>query len=75
MAEAIVHFAIYNNPRDYPGQFVVRRWFIGRGELLRELAPYAVTGTLEAARAAVPPGMYRLDRDASDDAVIVEVWI
>lgn len=65
---------IYHHPADYPRDFVVREWVCSRGESspqhLAILAP-----TLEAARAALPPGLHRLERHPNDDPTITEVWI
>lgn len=71
------NYAIYENPRDFPGKFVVRRWAIVRGgmEPLPEAEPLGVVDTIEAARALVPQGLYPLGRQEQDDAVIREVWI
>ena len=72
-------YTIYRNPRDYPGRCVVRGWTIVRGEHQHELIvdaePLAIVDTVEEARAAVPPGLVRLDRLPGDDPVIVEVWL
>lgn len=72
---ALTLYVIYANPRDYPGQFVVRAQRIRSNEIAVMKEPLAVTLTLEEARAAVPPGLYRMDRYEGDDAVIVETWL
>jgi hypothetical protein len=67
-------WVVYFNPKDYPGKYVVRRWRIAQGSA--EAAKEAtVHDSLEEARAAIPPGLYPLERFADDDRVIVEVWI
>jgi len=67
-------YVIYNNPRDYPGKYVMRRWDIRAGEMIAtdnmELAE-----TLEEIRGKVPPGLYCLERFEDDDPCIVEVWL
>lgn len=65
---------IYNNPKDYPDNYVARLWTTGLG--VPRPSPYiALKDTLGEIRAAVPPGMVRLDSDVRDDPVIVETWI
>lgn len=73
---AVVGFTIYERPRDYPDKFVIRKWVVIPG------APNPVhdpdcrlADSLEAARALIPRGMYRLPRDFADDKCIAEVWV
>ena len=69
-------FSIYENPTDFPGRFVVRRWIAKGRRLFVEARPTAVTDTLDAARAAVPPGRVLCPRDANEQAVaLVETWL
>lgn len=66
---------IYRSPLDYPGKFVVRRfWIEAAGPVVEDL-PLAVVATIEQARAALPPGMWCLGREPGDDLAIVETWI
>ncbi len=73
-------YAIYENPSDYPGSFVVRRWVMrfpltaGRAAH-PDRQPHALCGSLAEARAALPAGLVNIGRRPQDDAVIVEVWI
>lgn len=69
-------FTIYVNPKDYPGKFVVRRWSIVRGnpKPVPDAQPWAVTDSLAAARAALPPALYRLERQPGDQPQILETW-
>lgn len=64
-------WCIYNNTLDYPGKYVVRVWHGNEAEEV----PVAVVETLEAAREAIPDGLYRIDRAFGDDPVIVETWV
>lgn len=67
-------FCIYENPADYPGKFVVRRW-VGMDP---DREPVTVAETLDAAREALKelnPYLVRLDRCPDDDPVILETWI
>jgi hypothetical protein len=83
-------FTIYRHPSDYPGKWVVRRWevggkvdmaqhgtleFVGGTPLTSDRQPLAVVDTLDAARAAVPAGLYNLGREGADDPAIYEVWV
>lgn len=72
-----IHLYVVYGPGtlDYPGRHVVRRQVVKRGRVEVDRDPMAVVATLEAARAAVPPGLHRLGRQADDDAVILESWI
>lgn len=65
-------WTIYDNPRDFPGRFVVRVWYGTVPE------PECTThDTLEAARLSVmdegASGFF--DRSPEDDPCIVETWI
>lgn len=68
-------FAIYQNPTDYPGRFVVRGWTWTASSLAPDAEPTAVVDTLDAARAAIPAGLVCEPRAPGDDPVIVEVWL
>jgi hypothetical protein len=71
------HYAIYYNPKDYPGKYVVRRWAIQEGnpEPVPDKDPMAVVDGLSEARKAVPAGLVRIQPHPEDDPVIVESWI
>lgn len=70
-------WVVYDHPRDYPDEFVARRWFatanemIGTGELLR--APDL--DTLRGIIVTIAPHITRIPRDEVDDPTIVEVWL
>ena len=71
-------FTVYENPRDYPGSFVVRRFEVTRNGALPEPLPLVVTDTLEEARAAIKrasPGAAWVTRNPEDDDPIVECWL
>lgn len=71
----LTQYAIYENPADYPGWFVVRRWEVHDGVPAPVPCPNPkLAPSLEAARAAVPSGYFNIGRMAEDDPVIVEVW-
>lgn len=63
-------WVVYDNPTDFPGLFIARKW-VGETptqELLQ-------AETLEQLRAKLPQGLVRLDRHSGDDAKIVETWL
>ena len=68
------HWVIYRNPTDYPGNYVVRKWYI-RTDGVRPDDKITVTDTIEQARAAIPPYLYCLKRSDEDVYCIVESWI
>lgn len=65
-------FVIYNSPRDYPGQYVVRMWRtipeVGPTELVKSF------DTLREAQDFIPEGLFRMARQPEDDPTILEVW-
>lgn len=72
--DALTFWVIYENPRDFPGKFVLR----AQDASPQGVQPWqmcAVFGTLIEARAAVPPGLYCFPRIPGDDPVIVEMWM
>lgn len=81
-------YVIYENPSDYPGQFVVRRWRIIdpiRVDLLKhrlilpvlqpDQHPVAVADSLEKVRSKIPHSCTRTAPHPEDDPVILEVWL
>lgn len=65
-------WVIYDHPRDYPDNFVVRCWYGTEAELHCKLAD-----SIEHARALVvnAGGCWPLGRMDNDDRAIVEVWL
>jgi hypothetical protein len=70
-------YTIYDHPADYPEHWVIRAWRILAHSADPEPRPEGVVlvTTLEAARAAIPPGLARLPRQVNDDSKIVESWL
>lgn len=66
----LIVWAIYENPSDHPGKFVVRRWVGLTPDLEAK-----VCDTLAEARTAMPAGLFRMNRFPHDDPVVVEAWI
>jgi len=66
-------FTVYRGPKDYPDEFVVRRFV-----LLPKPTPCEIVArseTLEGVRAALSPYLVCLGREPDDDPSIVEVWL
>ena len=73
----VLTWTIYDHPEDYPDHFVVRQWKISTGWMLPAAEP-ALFKTVDAARSYVRrqyPGALRIDRQVSDDPVILETWV
>lgn len=68
-------WTVYQNPSDFPGKFVVRASAILAGRVVMDPEATCVVETLEEARRAIPPGLYRQPRQRLDDPCIVEVWL
>lgn len=72
-------YAIFSDPKDFPGMFVVRRFVCQKDnpEPVPDEKPFAVTTTLEEARATLPmgTGLMRFPRDPRDEPQIVETWL
>lgn len=74
MGEVSKLFAIYDHPRDYPQNFVVREWRIGQCFAVPNEKAHAIVATIEEARASIPPG-YMRSPILEQDPKIVEVWL
>lgn len=72
-----VIYTVYENPNDYPGQFVVRRWMLVPGESLPicDEQPLCVNPSYAVAIACLPPGLTRIARDEMDEPAIRESWL
>lgn len=70
----LIVWTIYRNPSDFPGQFVVRAFAIGSGQV-RATATHHVRDTLEAARSTLPAELMNLGRSVQDPPFIVETWV
>lgn len=62
-------YTIYENPSDYPGKFVMRK-FIGD----KPTNDHIISDTLEQIRKSVPHGLVRFDRHPADDVTVIETW-
>jgi hypothetical protein len=70
-------FVVYNSPDDYPGKYVLRRWWVKQGEPepVSDPAPVIVATSLSDVRAAVPFGLYCVPRAPNDEPCVHEVWL
>ena len=67
-------FTIYAHPRDYEIGYLVREWAVGTGGAILTGRNFRAP-SLQAARAIVPPGLFRIARDTEDDSGIMETWV
>lgn len=63
-------WTIYKHPKDYPDKFIARKFILDK-----PTDDIRIGNTLEEVRDMLPPGLIRLDRDFTDDIVIVETWL
>lgn len=71
---ALPVWTITHSPADLPGLYVARLHFTKAGAVF--VTTIAVTDpTLEAVRACLPPGLYRMNRMPEDEPQIVETWL
>lgn len=68
-------YSIYENPRDYPGQFVARKWVISCSPVPIATGDVYQGASLDEVRKQLPPGLNCLPRGANDDRCIVETWL
>lgn len=71
-----IQFVIYDNPTDYPGQIVVRPWYIAPGVPM-PISYHWTFQTVEAARRAIlgfRPWAICFVRNSEDEPQIVETW-
>lgn len=68
-------WAVYEKPKDYPEKYVARRWAV-RGGVIQLVDGEALQAdSLEALRALLPRGLYRMPAQTPDDPCIVETWL
>lgn len=68
--QLLILWVVYFNPSDFPGKWVVRKWILDQPTHEHFLAD-----SLEGIRSAIPKGLYRIEREPGDDAVIIETWL
>lgn len=75
MGEIDLNWTIYDHPKDYPDNFVVRRWRLGDGGEPVPDQECHLADSLEEARKYIPLGLVRMEPSPGEDPVIVETWI
>jgi len=68
-------WAIYREPEDYPGRWVLRGHEVFPGRGLRAHSFCFLADTLDEARAKVPAGTKRFRRSPEDHPAIHECWM
>lgn len=68
-------YTIYDNPSDFPGTFVVRRFAVSAAGPDPDPGVWALAKDLDSARESIPAGLVCFDRQPGDDPVIVETWL
>ena len=75
-------WTLYQNPRDYPGRFVVRRGEVTAGGFVHDLKPALVIKENNVRTLAQifewmsqNPNLHWMGRQLGDDFAIVGVWI
>lgn len=71
---AALIYAIYKYPRDYPHEFVCRRWGADE-QTLDPGEPFARGDAAGVVRRALPPGLVKMCPWANDDPAIFELWV
>jgi len=76
--QVMKQYALYDNPKDYPGKYVIREWHILTGQLqpvpMKE--PLLVTESIEECNTKMAgKGLIWMNRSPDDDECIVGVWI
>lgn len=71
----IKFLVVYENPTDYPGKFVVRRWRVFLGGAYTDAEPLLVCETLEETSKLLRPGAINVAVDGFEDRAIREVWL
>lgn len=71
--EVLSIWTVYQHPKDYPAQFVARRFEATNP--LTVTTDFLQADDLNGLREQLPAGLYRLPRESGDDPVIVETWL
>jgi hypothetical protein len=73
MSNLLTIWVIYQNPRDFPGKWVLRAQ-MATPDGVTALPQCVVADSLDEARSRVPYGLIRMTRHPNDDPVIYETW-
>jgi len=71
VSEVLEIYVVYEDPKDFPGKLVLRRW-VG---LTPDPEPLIVATELKEIRETIPDHCVPINRFDDDDAKIKEVWI
>jgi hypothetical protein len=74
MITHLSQWAIYDHPKDYPNNFVVRKWTAENGVVMPDPDCNLADSLIEA-RHFIPAGLVRIGSLPGEDPVIVETWI
>ena len=70
------HYVIYDHPKDFPDDFVVRRFEITKDGAIPESKLFMNRKSLGEIREQLKRiGLYPIARHTEDDPVIVETWV
>lgn len=72
-----IHYAVYDHPKDFPNDFVVRRWFIDlhSGKTTPEEELFMKSKDIDEIRGRLREmQLYRINRCKDDDPIILETW-
>lgn len=76
MTDALVIYVVYDNPLDYPGEFVLKRDFILKGEVKRDPTFVIVTKDYKVILELMQKkSLHRMARWEDDDPAIKETWV
>jgi hypothetical protein len=74
MNDSLQIWSVFDHPPDFPGYFVARLFVIADGEV-HATSQALFDVKLEGLHDKLPPGLYRLDRQAEDPPFMIESWI
>lgn len=75
MDDPLFGWTVYENPKDFPGKFVARKWIARDGRVIAT-EEIKLGDTLQEVREHLQPlGMVCFQRSPGDDPVIVECWL
>lgn len=78
----MIGWTIYDHPKDFPKEYVARKWTTPGGEVVPSVEDFYSDTSLERVRDFVKDAIRRMGqspirftRNESDDPVIMETWI
>lgn len=77
-SKSLTMYAVYKNPDDYPGKYVVRRCYAGgdvpAGKVGMDVI-CDVSDDYDMAMSFIPDGCVRIDRSPNDVPCVMETWM